>query len=206
MTYLPNIPQPGDLLSTSQGNLLTNFQQANTIFGINHYPFDNVTVDKGKHTFIQFPIIPNPLPPASGASEWTIFTQNLVTGGATTLEIFLAKPGTAPGAAYSLTASAYGPANAANGVSFLPGGLYIAFGSYSLDNNGVSIRDNSPFIFIAPGFPNSCLSITLQGQRIGNTDFSLWVKDGSLTKTGFTIRTDSFPGDITTLYYMAIGN
>ena len=206
MTYLPTIPQPTDLLSTSQGNIQTNFSQANTIFGINHYPFDNVTVDKGKHTFIQFPAIPNPLPAPSGATEWTIFTQNLITPNVTTLEIFLAKPGVAPAGAYSLTASAYGPANAANGVSFLPGGLYIAFGSYAVDNNAQPIQDNSPFIFVAPGFPNTCFSLTLQGQRSGNSDFSLWVSDGTLTPTGFQIKTNSVPGDIKRLYYMAIGN
>ena len=40
-TYDPSIPQPTDLLSTSQGELLTNFTQLNSQFGVEHTPFNN---------------------------------------------------------------------------------------------------------------------------------------------------------------------
>lgn len=49
MVYNPNIPQPTDLLSDSQKNILDNFSTANTVMGIDHYPFDNSTSNKGYH-------------------------------------------------------------------------------------------------------------------------------------------------------------
>lgn len=39
MTYNPSIPQSTNNLSVSQGDLLTNFTQLNTQFGIDHDPF-----------------------------------------------------------------------------------------------------------------------------------------------------------------------
>lgn len=54
MTYDPNIPLAADLLSDSQADLLANFGQLNTQFGVNHVAFDDVSADKGKHKFVQF--------------------------------------------------------------------------------------------------------------------------------------------------------
>lgn len=50
MTYNPSIPQANDIISQSQGQILTNFNQANTIFDVDHVTFDNATVaNRGKH-------------------------------------------------------------------------------------------------------------------------------------------------------------
>jgi hypothetical protein len=54
MTYDPNIPLAADLLSDSQADLLANFGQLNTQFGVNHVAFNDVSADKGKHKFVQF--------------------------------------------------------------------------------------------------------------------------------------------------------
>ena len=56
MPYTPNIPQPTDLPSQSQGQILQNFQAINTAFGINHVGFN--TADEGKHAEITFPVGP----------------------------------------------------------------------------------------------------------------------------------------------------
>lgn len=48
--YNPNIPQPTDRPSKSQSQILGNFGQANTIFGVDHVPFDDSTVaNRGYH-------------------------------------------------------------------------------------------------------------------------------------------------------------
>ena len=65
MTFLPNIPQPGDLLSFSQGQLLSNNQGLDAIFGIDHYPFSNATANKGYHAVTHWP---SQTPPSSNAS------------------------------------------------------------------------------------------------------------------------------------------
>ncbi len=43
MTYNPSIPQPSDLLSVSQGAILNNFGSSNTIYGVDHYAFNDTT-------------------------------------------------------------------------------------------------------------------------------------------------------------------
>lgn len=64
MAYDPNIPQPNDDLDDSQGDLLANFQQLDTSFGIDHYAYSNGTVNNGKHNTVTTPlVIPNPAPP-----------------------------------------------------------------------------------------------------------------------------------------------
>lgn len=41
MTYNPNIPQPPDLPSDSQPDILTDFLSLNEVFGVDHIPFGN---------------------------------------------------------------------------------------------------------------------------------------------------------------------
>lgn len=71
--YNPNIPQPSDDLSDSQGQILQNFQVANSSFGIDHYPFADQSVNQGKHNQISNPIFvdnpPTGLPPVTIANE-----------------------------------------------------------------------------------------------------------------------------------------
>jgi len=54
MTYDPAIPAPADLMSVSQGDLLENFSELNTQFGVNHVEFNDSGADKGKHKFCSF--------------------------------------------------------------------------------------------------------------------------------------------------------
>ena len=53
MSFNKNIPQPTDRLSQSQQDLLNNNLQLNTSFGVNHFPFDDLTADNGKNNFVQ---------------------------------------------------------------------------------------------------------------------------------------------------------
>ena len=53
--FLPNIPQAGDNLDFSQGELLTNNQGLDTVFGVDHYKFSNASVNKGFHNKVTTP-------------------------------------------------------------------------------------------------------------------------------------------------------
>lgn len=53
--FLPNIPQPNDNLDFSQGQLLSNNQGLDTVFGVDHYKFSDATVNKGFHSYIHTP-------------------------------------------------------------------------------------------------------------------------------------------------------
>jgi len=59
MAYKANIPQPGDLLSQSQQDILNNFSQANTAFGTDHTPFD-VNTNVGFHKPIHMLVSADP--------------------------------------------------------------------------------------------------------------------------------------------------
>lgn len=69
MAYNANIPNPGDLLSVSQGDIKNNFSQANTSFGIDHYAFDNTSPNNGFHNKVTTPVYiaspPTGLPPVT---------------------------------------------------------------------------------------------------------------------------------------------
>lgn len=65
MVFKPGIPQPNDLLSDSQGDLLGNMQQLDTSFGIDHYKFSDTTANLGFHNQVttpQFVLSPAVLP------------------------------------------------------------------------------------------------------------------------------------------------
>lgn len=54
-TFDPNIPQPTNLLSNSQNDLLNNMQALDTVFGIDHFAFSNGTTNSGFHQNVTTP-------------------------------------------------------------------------------------------------------------------------------------------------------
>lgn len=76
MVYNNAIPQPGDNLSASQSQILNNFAQLNTSFGIDHYPFTDNTVNLGKHNQVSQPPIDPLAHPATAAGEIKLYNMN----------------------------------------------------------------------------------------------------------------------------------
>jgi hypothetical protein len=75
MAYQANIPQPGDLLSQSQSDLLNNFMALQTLIDINHVDF--ASGDQGKHKWVTFPV-QGAIPPAGSgflAGELGLYMQ-----------------------------------------------------------------------------------------------------------------------------------
>lgn len=94
MTFSPTIPAANDLLSTSQGDIQTNFSQSNSIFGVNHVNFDNslpvvgtlgyltTLADEGKHTIIQTKMINDATAaPTAGTNEGVFYVKETSSGG-----------------------------------------------------------------------------------------------------------------------------
>lgn len=71
MAYNANIPQPTDQLSTSQSDILNNFQALKTLIDVNHVDFANA--NQGKHSFIEFPV-QSPVP-MTAAGEVGLYCQ-----------------------------------------------------------------------------------------------------------------------------------
>jgi len=69
--YQPNIPTGTVNLDVDYLNLQGNFNQANIVYGTDHYPFDNATPNQGFHNLVTTPpVVNNPpdgLPPATAA-------------------------------------------------------------------------------------------------------------------------------------------
>ena len=74
MVYNPDIPQAQTDLSVSQGDLLENFSQLNTQFGINHVEFNDTGGDAGKHKLVTF--IEQSSDPATKSNEAIIFAKD----------------------------------------------------------------------------------------------------------------------------------
>ncbi len=67
--YNPDIPQGGDNLSTSQGQILNNFTELNNIFDANHFKYNFATVgDRGLHRKIDLPVTTTVSAPSGTAS------------------------------------------------------------------------------------------------------------------------------------------
>ena len=74
MTYQPTKPLPLDKLNRSVTDLYNNFHIANEIFGINHFPFDDMTSNIGKHKFVTLPSVNNNFP-KTGVDEIALFVE-----------------------------------------------------------------------------------------------------------------------------------
>lgn len=74
-SYNANIPLPTDNISDSQQDLLNNFAQLDTSFGIDHYTFSNATPDNGKHNQVTTPIISGSAHPTTSASEAKMYAM-----------------------------------------------------------------------------------------------------------------------------------
>jgi hypothetical protein len=185
-TYNPNIPQPTDNLSTSQGQILNNFGQLEEVFSQDHFTWDYATASyRGMHQLIDLPVPQSSNPSVTGTGS--AFYTKAVSGVAQAF--FINSSG-----AIQLT----GVTSAAtNGYTFLPGGIIMQWNYIS-----TGLSDGSSVSFPLT-FPNNCFSVSFAGVFASNSERALWISRGSITTSGFTVRTTS--GGIG-LSYIAIGN
>lgn len=74
MVYKDNIPRKKDDVSVSQADLLENFSELNTQFGVNHVAFDSGNGDEGKHKFVTF--VEQASDPETQSDEYLIYAKN----------------------------------------------------------------------------------------------------------------------------------
>jgi len=72
MTYLPGIPQSGDIPTQSQSQILNNFTALNTVFAVDHLAFN--AVNGGRHQ--QTSLVNSAIAPVTVAGEGAIYTRN----------------------------------------------------------------------------------------------------------------------------------
>ncbi len=155
MAYLL-IPQATDELSVSQGQILTNFTDANTIFGVNHTDFLS---NGGKHKFLQMPNqVTNTV--TTLATEAGLYSAQGLTSAVT--ELFFVRQGFtagAPGANPSniaftetVTTGTIG-ATTLSGWTRLPSGLLLQWGSVPITvaATGYAVTFKMPFLSVCYG-------------------------------------------------------
>ncbi len=157
MTYNPNIPIGSNLVSSDISSMQTNFSQANTIFGSDHFDFTIAPPsNRGLHKQVNFPTIPTPPVVATTASA--LYPK--LGSGVTRLFFVNATEDIQITGASSVTATP-----AADGYTTLPGGLIL---QWKVSTNVSSGNHNIVFPL---AFPTATLSVmvTANAQSAANT-------------------------------------
>lgn len=126
MAYNPNIPQPDDELSQSQGDILDNFVAIQQLIDLNHVSFG--AVGQGKHKFVSFPL-QNPAPTFDAGDEGLYNFLNVLTNKN---QLYVHKQKFVGTAEIPMTASSLDQAAATNnsaGWSYLPSGQVLVWGT-----------------------------------------------------------------------------
>lgn len=201
-TYDPNIPLATDNLNVSQVDILQNFQQLDTTYGINHFKFSDNTTNNGKHQFVQISeIAEGTLPAGLVSGDETLYATKVTVGAPLSFiqgELFFAR-GTGIANPIQMTCGKNNqlPFNNANGATFLPGGLLIQWGSFN-PNSSLAV------VFPTP-FQTAPYSIQLTGSADDNSTYRVFISTGSVTATGFTVQA-TISSHLNPIYWMAIGN
>lgn len=198
MAYQPNIPTGQVNLDVDYANLQNNFQQLDTTFGVDHTTFSNATSQNGYHTAIHLISQATPTPTAGVG----IVTNNIVNDGIDTDEIlyFL----TEKNKLLQLTRN-FVPTKAANGSTFLPGGLILNWGRFT---RGTSWPGSSTALNFSGGnqnYPSSNYGVLVSltgtpGPSSGD------VAIVSISNTGFVWNTNISSSALTGFYWWSIGS
>lgn len=184
MAYNPNIPQPTDVLSQSQSDILNNFNSIGTVFDVNHVDF-NSGADAGKHKYVEFPQQASTPPITFAAAEMAMYSAESPFNAAVN-ELFINKTNEVTVVQVPFTASilsvASNPAGNTAGWAYLPSGLLIKWGNGSATGNTVVIFPVSASI---PDF-TEVLAMSLTTANVGSGDSNTFVRLSGFTNTGFT--------------------
>lgn len=180
MAYKANIPAAADLLSVSQGDLLENFSQLNTQFGVDHDAL--TTPGDGFHKKVTIPV-PLGSDPSPAGTAGQVYTKD-VSGVA---QLFFAN------SAGVQTLTPISSTQSTNGTMTLPNGVTLKWG------NGTSTGSTTVITYVTP-FLNNVFGVYVQ--RVENTTIAYPGITINLL-AGFNVY-----GITTahTFYYLAIGN
>lgn len=171
---------------------MQNFQEANIVYGTNHYPFDDVTANLGTHKYIQFADVfgtGGAGIPTTAANQGALF-EATVSG---VLNLFYRGPSN-PGITPQISGNVI--VNATSGESLLFGGIIVKWALVSTAAVGPTA-----FTWISLGltnFPTSCFGVVATAQS-GSSNST-----ASGTTTTLSVKTASSAATVT--FIIALGN
>ena len=186
MTYTTAIPVSGDSLGGTRDRIRTNFQEIDSVVGVNHVAFN--ASGEGKHKFLQMP--EQAAAPTTAANEGGFYAKV----GTTPAESNLFFRGESDGFEYQLTkaiaASTARFANTTNysgtlngGWTFLPGGMIMQYGRKTSPGSSGSITfpitfpsGNAPFSIVVTNERTSARSANIDSAGISSTGFSYFLE------------------------------
>lgn len=184
--FLPNIPQPNDNLDFSQGQLLTNNQGLDTVFGVDHTLFSDATSDKGFHRKVTFPVV---AAPGSTALHLVEYVKTIAGNS----ELFLQRDGVATEIQLTSGTAGQGSSNQ-NWQSFVPGGLQMKVG---IASGNTTIPVTYAGVGLA-NFPTDTLFVFIVGAAQARTYYA-----NALANTGFTANAST--AGVASFYWLAFG-
>lgn len=184
--YDPTIPAATQNLLTSQGQMLNNFSELNTIFDYNHFTWnDAVTADRGKHRKVEFPE-PLTSDPSPTGDDGVLYTKAVSGIG----QLFFANAS----AVDQLTG--INGTFAAEGSATFPNGLIMKWGKKT------SVSNNSAVVYPTP-FPTAVWSVQVSGGESSGTQPTINLSANAADTNGFTLKISTGSTDI---FYFALGN
>lgn len=192
MVYNSNIPQAGDRPSSSQSQLLGNFQDLKTYLDRNHVAISDPgsNVDEGKHNFLQMP--EQATAPSTLANEGGVYTKEVSTA----TQLFFREE--SDGTERQLTGQFWSQVGGDYGM-ITPWGLTANWGV-------VTTTGNTPVtVTFRQAYPSSGAVHSIQVTPISDTGANRTsvVSTGSVTATTFQIRSSN---NGMQAYYWAIGS
>jgi hypothetical protein len=191
--YNPDIPQTGDNLSTSQGQILNNFTMLNTVFGVDHYPFNFATTgQQGMHEQVTMPTTTTHGATSGLASVF--FSKDVANVAA---PYFSNSAGSQAlwngGSGNGQTTQSFG-GNKSSGYIKFPNGFIIQWG------NNTQVSGDTITFPIA--FPNACFEVVPSIFRsIPGTGIVVYV--ANITAANWTVNT---PSGTIGISWIAVGN
>jgi hypothetical protein len=190
--FTPNIPAASDRPSSSQSQIQSNFNAIQDDLNKNHVAISD-TANRGKHKFVEMPV--GSLPTGLSSGEVTLYSKTV-----TQAELFMTRGVTGVEIQLTAGANASVPTIAANGVTFIPGGLLLQWGT------GTTNASGNATISFSPSF-TTFYSATLTRVETG-ADNRGFIQFGSTPGAGSAsvkMRDSNGNGIAGTLYWMAIG-
>lgn len=203
-TYNPNIPQATDNLSNSQGDLLDNFGQLNTQFGVDHTAFNTGAANgDGFHKQVTLPTPLGGVPSTLTVDGYGALYTKAVSGLS---QVFFANRAASTNTEYQLS---FPMLNGSSGYVTLPGGVIIQWGN---DVAGYTSLVQPVVFPIA--FPTACFTAvictTASNTDAGSVNDFVTFRTGTITTTGFSVtpslRISKTAMSPVFMNYIAIGN